>query len=577
MSRSRWWETPGRSLEAEQAWFEEEGLEFELDRALLEERGVVVFRGVLRLGERTTPAEVHYPPAYATGAHPTVVTPELKLGRHQGPDGSLCLDHPVLGETAPMYGAEAAQRAQRLWLLWETDREQLAREEADAPDPRAGFYPYSLDSGITLIDMDVTGYEAGFLRLGLLELSPIRGAVTQIRATEPSAAVLSPGDPIRSFAGPFELNGAWRRVSAPPPFELSELRRWVAEHHADLLDEQLRYARAIRFMPRHAQAQALLGFVYPDEGPKRGETHDAWLLVMIDPQTESWSLPQAFHLRREEQWTRQPQLRPLERKRVAVVGLGALGSPIGDLLAKAGVGAHFYIDHDIITVGNRIRHQLDLTDVGRAKVHGLANRALRVNPWANVEIQGARLGANAIGPNHAAVQETDDRLVSDLGECDLIINATANSVAGSYISQIGEETQTPVVHVWVSAGAWGARVLVQRPGRSGCLDCYSLTQKSPEGASVPPVSSDPEVEEVMDEGCADPTFTGPGFELTEAAAAATRVAVQLLLEDDGGYPPAEVDLLTLSFRDEHQGVPTTTATRLPIHPRCEICATSSLG
>ena len=35
-----------------------------------------------------------------------------------------------------MYGAETAARAQRLWELWETDRDQLYREEADAPNPR---------------------------------------------------------------------------------------------------------------------------------------------------------------------------------------------------------------------------------------------------------------------------------------------------------------------------------------------------------------------------------------------------------------------------------------------------------
>jgi hypothetical protein len=39
-------------------------------------------------------------------------------------------------DSAPMYGAEAAARASRLRELWETDRDQLYREEADAPDPR---------------------------------------------------------------------------------------------------------------------------------------------------------------------------------------------------------------------------------------------------------------------------------------------------------------------------------------------------------------------------------------------------------------------------------------------------------
>src|SRR5690606_20010045 len=126
-------------------------------------------------------------------------------------------------------------------------------------------------------------------------------------------------------------------------------------------------------------------------------------------------------------------------------------------------------------------------------------------------------------------------LVSDLARSDLIVNASADPVVGAYLSRIAWETDTPVLHAWVSAGAWGARLLVQRPGKSGCWDCLALAQTDGDG-QVPVVRSDPEVTEVAERGCADATFTGPGFEIAAAAAAAARVAVQVLLEDDGGYP-----------------------------------------
>lgn len=576
MPRMRWWETPGRSVEAEAAWFREEGLEFELDEQLFHEKEVVVFRGVLRLGERTTPASVHYPPAYAAGAHPVVVAPELRLGRHRAPDGTLCLDHPVLGETAPMYGAEAAARARRLWELWETDREQLHREEADAPDPRANYYAYAPDSAVTLIDVDVSGLESGFFRLAALQFAPLRAGVTEVRATTPTAAAMSPGPGIDSFAGPLEVNGAWRRVDSAPPFSLSELLAYVATHHRAWVDEQVRFAKAWGDANKRPDTPAVIGFVYPDEGPGRGETHDAWLFVVINVRDGTAHIPHAFHLRADERWLRQPQLQPLQTKRAAIVGVGALGSPLADLLAKAGVGASFYLDSDIVTIGNRVRHQLDLSDLGRAKVQGMAHRALRVNPWGNVEIQGSRVGAALTGPHASVAQEHDDRIVAELAECDLIINATANSTTGSYLSTIAHETGTTVLHTWVSAGAWGARVLIQRPGVSGCWDCLALAQSAPERLSedvvVPPVPSDPDVQEVAERGCGEATFTGPGFELEAAATAAARVAVQLLLAEDGGYPAADFDLLTLGFRDADSAVPTVVATRLPMHPDCEICA-----
>jgi hypothetical protein len=162
--RRRWWDDPDFSIEAEAAWFDDAGLEFSLDRDLLEHSQVVVFRGDLRLRERTTPATIVYPPNYHLGGHPLALAPELDLGRHQGPDGSLCLDHPVLGVTAPMCGAEAAERAQELWRLVEEDPERLHEVEADAPDPRWNYYECADGSGVILVDVDVGTAESAFSR-----------------------------------------------------------------------------------------------------------------------------------------------------------------------------------------------------------------------------------------------------------------------------------------------------------------------------------------------------------------------------------------------------------------------------
>ena len=63
-----------------------------------------------------------------------------------------------------MCGAEAVLRAERLWELWENDREKLAEEEADAPDPAANYYQYQPDSGVVLIDVELGGAEKGCFR-----------------------------------------------------------------------------------------------------------------------------------------------------------------------------------------------------------------------------------------------------------------------------------------------------------------------------------------------------------------------------------------------------------------------------
>src|SRR6185437_5372454 len=103
------------------------------------------------------------------------------------------------------------------------------------------------------------------------------------------------------------------------------------------------------------------------------------------------------------------------------------------------------------------------------------------------------------------------------------INATARSLTGSYISLIANELHIPAIHAWVTAGAWGARLIRQRPGQSACWDCFALFEEQPSAeVEIPSVPHDPNVGEVTDRGCADPTFTGPGFELAAAAAACTR-------------------------------------------------------
>jgi hypothetical protein len=130
----------------------------------------------------------------------------------------------------------------------------------------------------------------------------------------------------------------------------------------------------------------------------------------------------------------------------------------------------------------------------------------------------------------------------------------------------------PVMHGAVSSGAWGARLLLQRPGRSGCLECLARHQEQPreDSPTVPEWSEDPSYPEILDRGCAQATFAGPGYELTDAAAAAARCAVQMLLDGDG-YPPVDFDLATLTFRTATDARATAEYTALPRHPDCQSC------
>jgi len=576
MNRARWWERSDLTVEGQVEAIRGAEFEFELDEELLRFAGVVVFRGQLRLEDGRSHAQVVYPPGFDLGEHPVVIAPALDVGRHRSPNGLLCLDHSILGESEPMSGAEAIERAERLWWLWENDRAQLSVEEADAPDPWANYIDHTPATSLTMIDAHVEGAERGYLHFGLTSLYPLRGALQKLRVTHPAATTVEiPVEVNAVLRGQFELTAPWLRLAARPPVaDLAGAVRWLHSEHRALTDRAIRHAEALR--AEHPEMPALIAFVYPDEGPDREETHDAWLFVLVRPNRQI-ELPRPFILSSNERWLRQPQLKGLATAKAAVVGVGALGSQVADLLARAGVGEIVLIDNDIVTPGNRTRHELDLGELGRPKTLAVADRLRRVNPWMSVSTQEARIGTPFLGGvTLGDVQRLDDEIAALLGGCDVVINATANSTASSYLSAIAAESATPTIHSYVSAGAWGARLLVQRSGRSACWDCLAWWQATPqeerpEGVGVPDVSEEHARAVVMERGCADPTFTGPGFELAAAASAATRSAVGLMLDDDRYYPSPDFDLATLRFRGIDDQRAATDYSSLPVHPGCTTC------
>lgn len=569
----KWWESGQRSIEDEEAWFRAGGYSFTLDRQTLDADGVVVFGGELHYDGQTCPASVVYPAAYAAGHNPTIVAPGLPIDRHKDPNGVVCLDHPSPdGEPpAPMTGAEAVRLAEELWRLSVEDPAALHDAEADAPDPRVEQYAYQQASAIYAIDVDVTGHDEGYFRLGLSSAQPLRGALTGLGAGITDGQELPLPEQNLRFAGPVAAHGVWRRVGRRPPGpEMEKVVAWAESEMPDLLAKAHVLATVRRQMGRQAGLPAVVGIVFPDEGPQRDEFHDEWLIISLPPGQPS-ALVRTYSIRAAEHWLRQPQLKPLGDKRVGLAGSGALGSQMGGLLARAGLGDLATVDHDFVSPGNRVRHEGDLGDLGLAKIAAAVRRVTRVNPYINATGHGVRLGA-AGGAHPGIHQRAENAALADLANRDLLINATANIPTGYWLSAWADSQDMPVLHVMVSSGAWSGRILLQRHSHSGCLECLARHQDRPVAGSpeIPSWTEDPNFPQVLDLGCGQPSFTGPGFEITETAAAAVRVAVQSLLAGEG-YPAADFDLVTLVMRDATSARPQATYSRMPRHADCESC------
>ena len=78
----------------------------------------------------------------------------------------------------------------------------------------------------------------------------------------------------------------------------------------------------------------------------------------------------------------------LQNSKVAIFGIGGVGSYVVEGLARAGIGNFLLVDNDEVSVTN-LNRQLIATQntIGKAKVEVARDRILNINPDANVEMK----------------------------------------------------------------------------------------------------------------------------------------------------------------------------------------------
>jgi hypothetical protein len=82
----------------------------------------------------------------------------------------------------------------------------------------------------------------------------------------------------------------------------------------------------------------------------------------------------------------------LTGKLVALIGCGSLGSKLGVMLARSGVGRFLLVDDDILLPDNFVRNDLDWRDIGTHKAQAVARRMQLVYPAVETRAWRTRLG-----------------------------------------------------------------------------------------------------------------------------------------------------------------------------------------
>lgn len=200
--------------------------------------------------------------------------------------------------------------------------------------------------------------------------------------------------------------------------------------------------------------------------------------------------------------------------KVAVIGLGALGSFVADLLVRAGVTKLTLIDDDVIEPGNLVRHLVGPAAIGMSKVDAVANH---LKSQHAVDL---KLDPRVETANH-------DSVLLLVREHDLVINATAEFAVTAAVHAVSRAT-----------GKHSLSAALQNDGTTYRVDVLPpLDNASPLPDSS--TSRSERSDQYFEAGCGSPISPTPPQAVVEAAAATVRHAVGLLLESPV-HPSGEV-------------------------------------
>jgi integrative and conjugative element protein (TIGR02256 family) len=200
-------------------------------------------------------------------------------------------------------------------------------------------------------------------------------------------------------------------------------------------------------------------------------------------------------------------------KKVAFLGLGALGAKVAELLAQAGISNFKLCDGDVLHVGNVARHVGSLSECGAPKTEVVSRRIWEVNPYAEIQVWNSHISP--------AASETE----GFFSGVDLIICTIADEGAESGFNDLALAIKAPVVYGRALRRGQMGRAFLVRPGVDACKTCLSIIARSnePEWIAVPERPEDALLHE-----CGRPIIAGSAVDLSFVAALVARQALDSL-------------------------------------------------
>lgn len=207
------------------------------------------------------------------------------------------------------------------------------------------------------------------------------------------------------------------------------------------------------------------------------------------------------------------ELNKIKSKRIALVGVGSIGSVLACQLIKSGVENITLIDRDKLEVSNLYRHELDLTDIGNNKAKAMKEKLQKIN--SNV--------------NCTAIEGDVVSLTDELLKQDLIISSVDNEETRLFLDEKLIPKNKTIIHVNSFYDAVAGIIFISNKRSSSCYKCFSdyLTHELVNKRILPDFNNlIPKVETLA---CGNNSTPGSSTNIALIALYGAKIAIKFLL------------------------------------------------
>jgi integrative and conjugative element protein (TIGR02256 family) len=106
--------------------------------------------------------------------------------------------------------------------------------------------------------------------------------------------------------------------------------------------------------------------------------------------------------------------------KIAIIGIGAIGSELAEILVRGGIKDLLIIDDDIVEHGNICRSNYQFLNVGKSKTASLSQRLITISPYINVQLIKKNIYSEI---NYNSKKEINNFL----NQADIIFECTASN------------------------------------------------------------------------------------------------------------------------------------------------------